>query len=524
MHAAVAVLLWRLLVRLKVPGAWLAAAIFAVHPVQVETVAWASEIKNLLSAFLAILSIRAYLRFSPPDDLSEIKRAAPTSRSQRIFYVASLALYVAAVLAKSATITMPAVLLVIFWWKRGGLELRDFARVIPFFAIGLASASITIRLEKSAVGAVGPEWDFSLVDRILIAGRAVWFYAAELVWPYPLTITYPRWQIDSSAAWQYLFPAAAIVLIAALWKLRTRIGRGPLAAVLIFGGVLTPTLGFFDVYWFLYSFVADHFQYHACMALIALAAAGAMRVADSFSRNGYRAAVAAAAALLLLLAALSRHDAHAYKDNETLIRNNVALNPGAWAGHNNLGDWLRDHNQHEEAIAQYQEAASLFPQHSLLHNKAGVELEGLGRADEAAAEFQQALQGYLDDEQQYIAHSHLVPFMKANGRAEEMRSHVAAAMKIAARLSPANAQVQEDAGATFLALGQLKESEDYLRKAIELSPRSASSHNLLGELFVKRGARHAATVEFEAALSLDPNYAEAADNLRQLNASPTPLK
>ncbi|HVU85887.1 MAG TPA: tetratricopeptide repeat protein [Pirellulales bacterium] len=518
LHAGVSLLLWRLLVRLSVPGAWLAAAIFAVHPVQVETVAWASEIKNLLSALFALLSILAYLRFSPPDDPRALAPDAPAEGSRWLFYVASLVLYAAAVLAKSATLTMPAVVLVIFWWKRGRVELRDVARLVPFFVIGLALATITIRLEKTAIGAEGPEWDFLLVDRVLIAGRAVWFYAAKLAWPYPLTITYPRWQIDASAAWQYLFPAAAVALVVGLWSARRRIGRGPLAAVLIFGGVLTPALGFFDVYWFLYSFVADHFQYHASMALIALAVAGAVRVAGSFSANGDRPAVAAAAGLLLVLGALSRHDTYAYKDNETIIRNNVAKNPGAWAGHHNLGDWLRDHNQHQEALAQYQEAARLFPQHNLLHNKIGQEFEALGRTDEAVAEFERALEDYLDVDQQYIAHSHLVQLLKASRRMNEMRMHAAAALRIAALRLPDNAQVQEDAGATFLAFGQLDESEQYLRKAVALNPRSASSHNLLGELLVKRGDARAAAAEFEAALSIDPRDAKAAENLRRLEA------
>jgi tetratricopeptide (TPR) repeat protein len=295
--------------------------------------------------------------------------------------------------------------------------------------------------------------------------------------------------------------------------------------VLIFGGVLSPTLGFFDVYWFLYSFVADHFQYHACMALIALAAAAAVHWAGSLSENNYRLAIGAAALLLLVLAGMAHYRTYAFKDNESIIRDNIAGNPGAWAGHNNLGDWLRDHGQHEEALAQYREAARLFPQRHQLHNNIGRELISLGRSAEAAAAFQEALAGYLDDEQLYIAHTHLFQWTKANGQAAESREHVAAAMHAAVRLTPDNPQVREDAGATFLAMGDLPESEKHLRRAVELRPDAASSRELLGDLLARKGDRDGAIREYQAALKIDPQNAAAAAGLQELQAgAPTPKK
>ena len=273
LHAAAALLVWRLLVCLAVPGAWLAAAIFAIHPVEVESVAWITERKNVLSCVFALSSMLAYLRFAPPTLLAP---TAPRNTARRVdgaFYVLAFVLYVAALLSKTVTATVPAVLLVIYWWKQGTFSWREAARLLPFFAVGLAFSAVTISLEKTQVGAVGESWNLSPVERVLIAGRAVWFYAGKLAWPHPLIFFYPRWIIDATVAWQYLFPAAAVGAIIALWLARRRIGRGPLAALLIFMGVLTPALGFFNVYPFQYSFVADHFQYHASIALIALAAA-----------------------------------------------------------------------------------------------------------------------------------------------------------------------------------------------------------------------------------------------------------
>jgi tetratricopeptide (TPR) repeat protein len=260
------------------------------------------------------------------------------------------------------------------------------------------------------------------------------------------------------------------------------------------------------------------------MALIALVAAVATHYAGKLSANGYHMAISAAVILLIVLSVMSHVRTYAFKDNESIIRDNVANNPGAWAGHNNLGDWTRDHNQHEEALAQYREAVRLFPQRAQLNNNIGLECIALGRADEAVAAFEQALRGALDDGQQYIAHFHLFKLLSAGNRAAEARQHVEAAMLAAVRLTPDDPQVREDAGATLLSLGKLAESEENLRRAIELKPTAATAHQLLGELLALKGDRNGAVQEFQAALAIDPKNAAAAAGLRklQVGGSPTP--
>ena len=180
-----------------------------------------------------------------------------------------------ALAAKTVVVTLPFVLLVIYWWKRGTIHARDVLRLAPFFALSVAMGFVTMLMETHYVGARGEEWSLSPVARLLLAGRALWFYAGKLAWPHPIVFFYPRWQIDARVWWQYLFPAAAVLVPVGLWLLRGRIGRGPLAAVLMFAGVLVPALGFFNVYYMRYAYVSDHFQYHASLALIALAAAAA---------------------------------------------------------------------------------------------------------------------------------------------------------------------------------------------------------------------------------------------------------
>ncbi len=272
-HAASVVLLWRLLLVLRLPGAWLAAAIFAVHSVEVESVAWIAERKNVVSLPLALLSMLAYLRFEPAEaDASGLPRF-----HRWRWYAASLALFALALFAKTVVVTLPAVLLVIYWWRNGRLTTRDLGRTAPFFVLAVALGSITFWVEKYHVGAQGKDWSLTRAEQILVAGRAIWFYAGKLAWPYPTLFFYPRWTIDAGAWWQWLYPVGAVVVPVGLWLARKKIGRGPAAAALIYVGVLIPTLGFMNIYFHVFSFVADHFQYHASPVLIALGASGAVK-------------------------------------------------------------------------------------------------------------------------------------------------------------------------------------------------------------------------------------------------------
>lgn len=331
-HAAAAVLAWLALRRLSLPAAWVAAAVFALHPVQVESVAWVTERKNVLSGLCCFGSFLAYLRFSPPD-----REEAPPARRWRFFALAFL-LFLGALLAKSVTSTLPAAILLALWWKRGRLAPRDVLPLVPFFLAGALLGANTAWLEKYKVGTHGPEWALSALQRTLIAGRAVWFYAGKLLWPHPLTFIYPRWPVAAPAWWWYLYPAAAAALVAALWRLRGRIGRGPLAAALFFGGTLLPALGFVNFYPMRYSFVADHFQYLASLGPIALLVGGAAWLLQRRAPGHPRLPAAAATLLLAVLATLTWRQAGIYRDEETLWRDTVAKDPGSPLANLSLGN------------------------------------------------------------------------------------------------------------------------------------------------------------------------------------------
>src|SRR6266404_3133664 len=335
LHSLGAVVLLQILRRLKIPGAWLAAALFALHPVQVESVAWISELKNTLSGLLFLSAAFTYLKFDE-------------TRS-RGFYAAAFGLFVAALLCKSVIAPLPAVLLVLFWWKRGRIfRNRDVTPLLPFFAAGIGAGLFTAWVERNFVGAHGTAFQLSILQRCLIAARDFWFYLFKLLWPVKLTFIYPRWQISGAIWWQYLFPLTLILLLALIWRLRKK-NRGPLAAVLVFLGLLFPALGFINVYPFIYSFVADHFQFLACVGPLTLVAAGITMALDSIAPGKVLLRPTISFLLLLTLGALSWRQCRDYRDIETRWRTTIARNPDCWMAYSNLGSFLSAHGDANEA-------------------------------------------------------------------------------------------------------------------------------------------------------------------------------
>lgn len=336
LHALNAVLFVGILRRLGVPGALLAGLLFALHPAHVESVAWVTERKNVLSGTMYLLSLGAWLRF--------------VEGHGRRDWVLSFALFVLALLSKTVTCSLPAVFLLLAWWRspQGESGLRavraQLTATLPFFVVGFAAAMVTAALERGHVRAEGPEFDFSAFERILIAGRALWFYAGNLLWPFGTSFNYPRWILDASSPLQWAFPIAAVALVIGLARLIPRIGRAPLLVALCFGGSLVPALGFFNIYPMRYSFVADHFQYLANLAPFALAAALSARYV------GNRAGRAAAALVLILLATQTYRATAAYEDAEHLWLHTIERNPDSWLARTNLAGYQIQRGELDAAI------------------------------------------------------------------------------------------------------------------------------------------------------------------------------
>jgi len=505
LHASSAVLLWLLLRRLGVPGAWLAAAIFALHPVEAESVAWVTERKNVLSGLFYLAAFHAYWSFADGE-----APAHPASRRNRwAMYAASVLLFACALLAKTVTGSLPAALLLASCWKRGRVRAREVLALVPLVLVGVASGLNTAWMEKHVVGAQGTEWTLTFVERCCIAGRALWFYAAKIVWPYPLTFVYPRWHVDPSVWWQVLLPVAAVAVVVALWCLRRRIGRGPLAATLFFAGTLFPALGFFDFYPMRYSFVADHFQYLASIGLVTLLAALATRVAGRQREVGS----VAAAVLLVTLGAFTWRQGAIYANLETLWRDTVAKNPDAALAHNNLGLILDGRDRVDEAVAHYREALRVKPDFVEAQSNMGLALIRLGRLDEAIVHLREAVRtdpGFAD------AHSHLGKALEAQGKIPEAMAEYAAAMAEYAeriRIAPTNAHAHFKLGNLLVAQGRADEAVAHYREALRIDPGSVVGHGNMGAVLMRLGRLEEAIAHLREAVRIDPGFADAHSHL-----------
>ncbi len=392
LHFLAVVLFWRLLKHLQVPGAMLASAVLALHPLMVESVAWITERKNVLSLVFYLAALLCYGRFAgfwPTEAPDDRQPKAASGRGWQSWLLAWL-LFLCAYLAKATAFSLPPVLLLICRWKRGRLRWRkDVLPTLPFWIASIGLGLLTAWLERTHVGARGPDWDIPFAQRCLIAGRALWFYTGKLLWPANLCFIYPRWHPDATALGQWFWPAAGLLVVGALYLARRRIGRGPLTAVLFFAGTLFPLLGFFNGYFMRYSFVSDHWAYVSSLGLIALGAALVTRLAG---RLRAPALVYACAAILLpVLGTLTWRHSALFSNSETLYRTTLALNPNADLAQNNLGLLLARAGKLAEAIRHLKRAVALRPGSAHAHNNLANAFRLTGHLRQAARQYELSL-------------------------------------------------------------------------------------------------------------------------------------
>ena len=561
LHAFNAILLWRILYFLQVPGALFAAAIFALHPVHVESVAWISERKNVLSGFFYLVALSIYLRLALRSNMFTGALMLPAEnylqdsrRYPKTLYILSIAFYLCALLSKTVTCSLPAVILILLWWQRARIGWRDVQALVPMFLVGLVLGINTIFMENHA-GAQGPEWAFSFMDRCLFAGRALWFYASKLLWPANLSFIYPRWQIDSGVWWQYLYPLAALTAVVMLWILRGRLGKAPIAAVLIFGGTLLPALGFINFYPMRFSFVADHFQYLASISLIVLFASIATIVLQKYVNGKLYIGLVSRMMVLLVLGGLSHQQGHVYQDVGILYRDILSKNPNSWLAHNNLSAVLIERGEIDEAIAHAKEALTINPNSAEPYNNLGAAFHKQGKIDDAIANFLKSLQiepdyadalnnlgaallaqgmtgkaiGYfvkaLHLKGEYAeAHSNLGAAMQRQGKIDDAIAHYREAI----RIKPAYVDAHNNLGTALKEQGDIDNAIVHYTEAIRLNPDYIDAHNNLGVALQEQGSINAAIDHFLTVLRINPNYAKAHNNLaitlRQKNKIPLALK
>jgi len=490
-HALAAFLLWRVVQRLELPGAALAAVIFALHPVCVESVAWISEQKNTLSAVFYFSAALAYLRFD---------------RGRRpSWYALATGLFVLALATKSVTATLPAALLVVFWWQRGRLDGKaDVRPLAPWFALAAVAGSVTTWMEHAYIGAQGAAFALNPADRVLIAGRALWFYAGKLFWPANLTFIYPRWEVEADGVGQYLFPLAAALVFVGLFALRRR-ARGLLASALLFAGTLFPALGFINVFPFTYSFVADHFQYLAAAVMIPALVAGGAGIAGRWPAVRGLAAMTGAATVALL-AILTWRQTAMYADAESLWRATLERNPDCWMACDNLGNLLLQRGQPEPAIELFRRALAIRPEDGFAHNNLGFVFLHAGQLDEAEAEFAAALR--LDPENAE-AQNNLGEVLRQRGRPEEAVRHFTRALAIKERYPAAHFNL----GLALRQAGRLEEALIHFHRAIDLEPDNPDLRYGYGLALAAAGRNDDAVPQFRTAVALRHDFPAARLNL-----------
>jgi len=571
-HAVSAVLLWRILQLLKIRGAWLGAALWALHPVMVQSVAWITELKNTQSCLFYLLSILWFLKWQNQREAaaaSSFQLERSGGRHSLAGFVLSLVFFILATASKPSVIMLPVVLGLCIWWMRGKIRWRDVLALAPFALISAVASGWTIWEQKFQAGAVGPDWEQTFPARLIIAGKAIWFYLGKLLWPHPLIFIYPRWDVDSSKVVAYLPLLAAIAGLVALWFIHAKWGRALFFAAAYYVILLFPVLGFFSVYFFRYSFVSDHFQYLASMGPLALAGAGIATVAERLCQTPFELAsgtdalrlwenqstaartrlflaFALGILLLLLLSFLTWRQTSQYRNLVALYTATLQKNPGCWMADYNLGIVLSEQGKTDQAIDHYQRAIALRPDHAKAHYNLGRLLADQGQFDDAIAHYKKAVAINPADAE---AQNNLGVTLLRIGRADDAIVHYQKALEIRPNYAEAscnlanaliakgdfdgaiarytaclaaipNLEVERyNLASALLRKGRTDEAIVEYRKVLQMHPESADGHANLGSAWLAKGRLRDAMAEFTSALQISPENLAALSNLAWLLAT-----
>ena len=529
LHAANGVLVYFLLRQLRIPAAWLAAMLWALHPVNVESVAWITELKNTQSGVFFFLAVWCFLR-------------CEAGAARRRWYGLALLCGLAALLSKPSTVVLPLALLLCVWWEQGSWRRADLLRIAPFLILALGMSALTVIEQRGHIQRESTaEWDLGMGERLVIAGKTVWFYASKTVWPTRLTFVYPHWNPDAGSFWNWL-PLAGLVVggvLLGVWR-RQSWARAGLFGCGFFALALLPVLGFVDVYYFRYSFVADHFQYLACLGLISLVASMGAVICERAGQRGRGFGTVAAAIALLTLGVSTWRQARIYQNSETLWDDTLAKNPRCWMAQDNLGTLLLHGGKVSDAIGHFEQALRIKPDDADAHNNLGAALYQTGKSDEAMTQYRQALR---INPEYAEAHCTLGIALQQTGKIEEAIGHFEQALRIkpdlaaahyslglalarlsrlqeavgqwkqALRINPDYAEVHYSLGVVLQQAGRVTEAKEHYEQALRIKPDDADAHNNLGSIFLQEGKISDAIGHYEQALRSEPDYADLHYNL-----------
>jgi tetratricopeptide (TPR) repeat protein len=503
LHGACAILLWRVLRGLRVQGAWLGAALWALHPVEVESVAWVSEMKNTESGLFFLLSILFFVRWLRAKDLDRRTEAGWNYASTLLFAALAMA-------SKSSTVILPVVLCLCAWWMQGRWHWRNVARVVPIFLMAIAASAVSIWTQGLQLATdTDPQWVRTWPERLAAAGDAVWFYLGKLLWPHPLIAIYPRWQIDAGQWISYLPLLAVIVILSLFWLKRESGGAGSRAfffAFAYFLAALLPALGLIDNYIFHFSLVFDHFQYLASIGPLALAGVGLARFSNFIMPKRPWLQSSLCPGLLLILGMASWQRTLVYKSEETFWTDSLAGNPRCWMGYNNLGNALVQKGQVDEAFEQFQKALEINPHYVEARSNLGAALFQRGDVDDAVAQYKKALEINSNYAQ---ANYNLGLALFQKGQVDDAIGQYKKAVKI----NPYYPEAHNTLGNALFQKGQLGEALEQFQKALEINPNYVNAHYNLGNALFQKGQLDEAIAQFQKAVEINPNYVDAHYNL-----------
>ena len=501
LHVANALLVWRVLARLNVPGSWLAGAIFALHPVQVESVAWITERKNVLMGFFFLLTLLAWIAFIDER----------TKRPWR-FYALALIFYLLALSAKSTACTLPAALLLILWLQKSPINKRRLTQIVPFVIMGIGMGLLAVWWERYHQGTSRTVFTFlGPMERVLVASRAVWFYLGKLIWPADLTFIYPQWKISSTHLSDYIWLQAGIGLCVAIYFLRRYVGRSVEVAAAFFVATLSPVLGFIMLFTFRYTFVADHYQYLACIGPIALVSAGVVSLADIFRQ--YRSLILSAAVFVVAtLGVLTLRQSAMYGDIETLWRTTLARNPECWMAHTNLGIVLLQKGRLDDGIAQYRAALKMQADSWDAEYNLGTALVAKGEVDEAILHCERAVGMQPNDPDGQVS---LGDALLQKKRIDDAILHYQSALAI----RPDYFLAHYGLGRAFLEKGEADIAIEHCRTALMIQPEDADCHTVLAVALDQKGETPEAIQHYEKALAISEKSISALTNLAWLRAT-----
>jgi tetratricopeptide (TPR) repeat protein len=498
-HIANAFLVWIVLVKLRLRWAWLAVLIFALHPINVESVAWITELKNVLMAFFFLLSFLLWLKF--------IENPEPKAKDWLI-YTGSFIFYALALFSKTTACTLPIVMMLVLWSKHISIREKHWRRIIPYIVFGIMMGFVTIWWEQVR-GASASVLRLNYLERFLLAGRALWFYIGKLILPVNLTFSYPLWDVDWTKPFHYTWTLAAVFVAVLMWYYRAKIGRWPIAVVVFFVVTLAPVLGFVSIYTHYYSYVADHYVYVACIGPIALFAA-AISIAWHKSNNIIRIIISVClVAGLMYLCVTSWRQSHIYKDLETLWQDTLKKNPNSPLAWNNMGIILENRGNKEEAMTYYRKVLKIHPDDEVALYNIGTLLKSEGKLDEAVSYYQKAIRiqpGYA------AAHNNLANTLKMQGKVDEAIEHYKKALSI----QPLDAIAHYNLANTLRSQGQLEQAITLYKRAAELNPQFSSARFNLAVTLESAGRIQEAISQYRKILEFDPNAIDAINALAEL--------